>query len=79
MGLTAARLNSDYTQHLYSVLQQCLKVYFHHLKGIDALLAQLSQFTIVLGKILRTFHLVYLQLCSGNPPLAHLKASQSEQ
>jgi len=36
MGLTAIRLNSDQTQHWYSLLQQRLKVYLHHLKGVYA-------------------------------------------
>jgi len=34
---------------------------------------------LVLGTILRTIDCVYLQLPGGNPPLAELKASQSEQ
>jgi hypothetical protein len=33
---------------------------------------------LVLGKILQTIDCVYLQLPSGNPPLAELKASESE-
>jgi len=32
-----------------------------------------------LGTILRTIHCLYLQLAGGNPPLAELKALQSEQ
>jgi hypothetical protein len=34
---------------------------------------------LVLGTILRTIDFVYLQLSDGNPPLAELNASQSEQ
>ena len=34
---------------------------------------------LVGGTILRTIDCVYLQLPGGNPPLAELKASQSEQ
>jgi hypothetical protein len=34
---------------------------------------------LVLGTIHRTIDSVYLQLPGGNPPLAELKASQSEQ
>jgi hypothetical protein len=34
---------------------------------------------LVFGTILRTIDCVYLQLPDGNPPLAELKASQSEQ
>ena len=34
---------------------------------------------LILETILRTIDCVYLQLPGGNPPLAELKASQSEQ
>jgi hypothetical protein len=34
---------------------------------------------LILGKILLTIDCVYLQLPSGNPPLAELGASQSKQ
>jgi len=34
---------------------------------------------LVLGTILRTIDCLYLQLPDGNPPLAELKASQSEE
>jgi len=44
MGLTAIRLYSDWTQHWYSLLQQCLKVDLHPLKGVYAFLARLSSY-----------------------------------
>jgi hypothetical protein len=34
---------------------------------------------LVLATILQTIDCVYIQLPDGNPPLAELKASQSEQ
>jgi len=34
---------------------------------------------LVLGTILLTIHCIYPQLPRGNPPLAELQASQSEQ
>jgi hypothetical protein len=34
---------------------------------------------LVLGTILRTINIVYLQLPGGNPPLAELKVLQSDQ
>jgi hypothetical protein len=34
---------------------------------------------LVLGTILQTIDCAYFQLLGGNPPLAELKASQSEQ
>jgi len=44
MRSTAIRLNSDYTEHWYSLLQQRLKVYLHRLKGVYAILARLSSY-----------------------------------
>jgi len=42
MGLTPIRLNSDYTQHWYSMLYQRLKVYLHCLMGVHAFFTGLS-------------------------------------
>jgi len=44
MGLTAIRLNSDQTQHWYSLLQQRLKVYLHRLNGVYAIVARLAAY-----------------------------------
>jgi len=44
MRCTAIRFNSDWTQHWYSLLQQCLKVYFHRLSSVYAFLAWLSSY-----------------------------------
>jgi len=44
VGLTAIRLYSDWSQHWYSLLQQRLKLYLPHLKGVYAFGVQLSSY-----------------------------------
>jgi hypothetical protein len=44
MVLTAIRLNSDWTDQWYSLLQKRLKVYVHSLKGVYAILPWLSSY-----------------------------------
>jgi len=44
MRSIATRLNSDSTQHWFSLWQQSLKVYLHRLKGVYAFLAWLSSY-----------------------------------
>jgi hypothetical protein len=75
MGLTGIRLNSV-LKFTVTVTSEGL---YALLKGLMPSWRNYHCIALVLGTIHQTINCVYLQLPSGNPPSAELKALQMEQ
>jgi len=74
MGLTAIRLNSDYTQHWYLLLQQRLKVYLHRLNSGYAFMAQFSSYGTHSWHNTSNHRLCISSASRGKSPFARAKA-----